>query len=125
MSTIPEKMIGVFLTGHGGLDQLEYRKDIPVPEPKTNEVLIKVGAAGVNNTDVNTRIGWYSKSDNPSEDATWAGQALKFPRIQGIDVCGEIVGTSVEAFGFLINRFLVFINKTAAYACLQPFYRIS
>jgi NADPH:quinone reductase-like Zn-dependent oxidoreductase len=30
--------------------------------PKRGEVLIQVAAAGVNNTDVNTRIGWYSKA---------------------------------------------------------------
>ena len=55
-------MHAVLLTGHGGLDKLEYRTDVPVPSPKNNEVLIRVAAAGVNNTDINTRIGWYSKS---------------------------------------------------------------
>ena len=44
--------------GHGGLDQLVYSHDIPTPQPKANEVLLKVLAAGVNNTDINTRIGW-------------------------------------------------------------------
>ena len=55
-------MHAVLLTGHGGLDKLEYRTDVPVPIPKPNEVLICVAAAGINNTDINTRIGWYSKS---------------------------------------------------------------
>ena len=32
------------------------------PRPKPGEVLINVAAAGVNNTDINTRIGWYSKT---------------------------------------------------------------
>ncbi len=84
-------MKGVLLTGHGGPEMLEYRQDIPVPTPKENEVLIRVSAAGVNNTDINTRIGWYSKGDNDSEDASWSGNALVLPRIQGADVCGEIV----------------------------------
>ncbi|MHA2705730.1 alcohol dehydrogenase family protein [Vibrio owensii] len=91
MTTLPTTMKGVLLTSHGGPEMLEYRQDIPVPTPKENEVLIRVSAAGVNNTDINTRIGWYSKGDNDSEDASWSGSALVLPRIQGADVCGEIV----------------------------------
>ena len=43
------------------MDMLEYREDVPLPEPQAGEVLIRVGAAGINNTDINTRIGWYSR----------------------------------------------------------------
>lgn len=53
--TIPEKMAAVLLTGHGGIEKLEYRTDVPVPQPGHGEVLIQVAAAGVNNTDINTR----------------------------------------------------------------------
>jgi NADPH:quinone reductase-like Zn-dependent oxidoreductase len=67
------------------------RGDLPVPVPGPNDVLIKVGAAGINNTDINTRIGWYSKSDRDSSDASWSGSALQFPLIQGADVCGTVV----------------------------------
>lgn len=109
--TIPTRMRGVLLKGHGGFEQLEYREDIPVPVPRPGEVLIRVGAAGVNNTDINTRIGWYSKSvtagtataggdaQAKAEDGGWTGAALKFPRIQGADACGRIVaaGTDVDA----------------------------
>src|SRR5215475_6056814 len=98
-------MAAVLLTGHGGLEKLEYRTDVQVPCPKRGEVLVQVAAAGVNNTDVNTRIGWYSKAITSKTgqggaagfdavnnlDATWSGTALKFPRIQGADVCGRIV----------------------------------
>ncbi len=59
---IPDTMTAVLLTGHGGLEKLEYRNDIPVPAPGPREVLIRVGAAGINNTDINTRTAWYSKS---------------------------------------------------------------
>ncbi|GJM63595.1 alcohol dehydrogenase family protein [Persicobacter diffluens] len=92
MEAIPEKMFGVYLKGHGDESQLEYREDIPVPSIGDHEVLIKVSAAGVNNTDINTRIAWYSKGEGEAEDASWSGEALKFPRIQGADVCGHIVG---------------------------------
>jgi len=91
MSELPKKMRGVFLTGHGDLDKLEIRDDIPVPKPRPYEVLIRVGAAAVNNTDINTREAWYSKGDGESNDASWSGNAIHFPRIQGADVCGRIV----------------------------------
>ena len=84
-------MFGVALMGHGGPECLVWRDDLPRPVPKPGEVLIKVAAAGVNNTDINLRVGWYSKGDNDAEDAGWAGNALTFPHIQGIDVCGHIV----------------------------------
>ncbi len=95
-------MAAVLLTGPGDFDRLEYRTDVPVPQPSEDQVLIRVRAAGVNNTDINTRIGWYSKTvtvdtadaaavdgDGP-EDGGWGG-ALDFPRIQGADAAGEIV----------------------------------
>lgn len=110
--TLPATMHAVVLTAHGGLDTLEYRTDVAVPSPAEGEVLIRVRAAAVNNTDVNTRIGWYSKSvrgDTGSAaaegyggasdaDGGWSG-ALTFPRIQGADCCGEIVavGPGVDA----------------------------
>ena len=92
---LPKTMKGVEMLGHGGAEMLGYREDIAVPEIEPNEVLIKVMAAGVNNTDINTRIGWYSKSDD-SDDASWSGEALQFPRIQGADVCGFIVAVGNE-----------------------------
>jgi len=103
---LPNYMTAAVLTGHGGLEKLIVRDDIPVPKPKANEVLINVGACGMNNTDINTRIGWYSKSVSNGTtssggsdglgqlsevDATWGGSAVVFPRIQGADVAGCIV----------------------------------
>lgn len=102
---IPEVMAGVVLTGHGGLEKLEYRDNLAVPKAGTGEVLIKVGASAINNTDINTRTGWYSKGvttgtdqgaaggfDTANEDdGSWSGQPLSFPRIQGADACGRIV----------------------------------
>jgi NADPH:quinone reductase-like Zn-dependent oxidoreductase len=83
-------MRAVVLTGHGGLDRLEVRTDVPVPTPGDGDVLVRVGAAGVNNTDINTRVGWYSGGG-------WTG-SFTFPRIQGIDACGEVVdvGPSID-----------------------------
>ncbi|MEL0624881.1 alcohol dehydrogenase family protein [Marinomonas arenicola] len=98
-ASIPKLMSGVVLNGNGGPEQLEYRQDLAVPTLASNDVLIKVGAAGVNNTDINTRTAWYSKQDSNSADASWAGAPLSFPLIQGADVCGVIVavGDKVDA----------------------------
>ena len=108
MTPQPTQMRAVCLIGHGGPEMLEHREDMRVPLPGTREVLIKVGAAGINNTDINTRVGWYSKGDGDTEDASWGGQALSFPRIQGADICGEVVGVGEGADNGLIgSRVLV------------------
>ncbi|MEO0821462.1 MAG: alcohol dehydrogenase family protein [Pseudomonadota bacterium] len=106
--TLPETMSGVVLTGHGGPEVLAYRSDLPVPRPAAGEVVVRVGAAGVNNTDINTRTGWYSKGDGDAEDASWTGKPLTFPRIQGADICGTIaaVGDGVDA-GRIGERVLI------------------
>ncbi|HXA35705.1 MAG TPA: alcohol dehydrogenase family protein [Steroidobacteraceae bacterium] len=107
-------MKAVLLKGHGGFEQLEYREDVPAPVPRAGEVLIRVAAAGVNNTDINTRTAWYSRSVTEgttaeagasgfaaarSEDAGWTGSPPVFPRIQGADACGRIfaVGDGVSS----------------------------
>lgn len=59
-------MKAVLLTGHGGPERLEYREDVPEPKPQADEVLIKVGGVGVNNTDIWTREGAYGREDDPN-----------------------------------------------------------
>ncbi len=113
LMTIPATMRAVVLTGHGGLDKLEYRADWPTPKPGPGEVLVRVGACGLNNTDINTRTAWYSKSvtDGITDSAasegfaaadagsgSWGSSSIEFPRIQGADVAGRIaaVGDGVD-----------------------------
>jgi NADPH:quinone reductase-like Zn-dependent oxidoreductase len=90
---VPERMHAVLLTGHGDVDRLQYRDDVVVPSPASDEVLIRVGAAAINNTDINLRVGWYSKSGAHSDDAGWTGDPVALPLIQGADVCGQVVAT--------------------------------
>jgi NADPH:quinone reductase-like Zn-dependent oxidoreductase len=91
---VPATMSAVHLIGHGDFECLMFRTDVPTPVPGPAEVLVRVLAAGINNTDINTRIGWYSGSQAPEgagDDGSWTGEGIAFPRIQGADVCGEIV----------------------------------
>ena len=87
---LPDTMAGVQLTGHRDLDKLVWNEAIPLPRPGPGEALVKIAAAGVNNTDINTRVGWYAREDAEEEGGGWSG-ALSFPLIQGADVCGEVV----------------------------------
>ena len=100
--TLPKTMKAMVTMGHGDLDQMVFHTDWPRPDPEAGEVLIRVGACGLNNTDVNTRTGWYSKAVTDAttggayaqvddSDPTWGGAPITFPRIQGADVCGVIV----------------------------------
>ncbi|MGB0722161.1 MAG: alcohol dehydrogenase family protein [Gammaproteobacteria bacterium] len=104
MSSIAGAMTGVWLTGHGGVEKLDYRDDIPIPEPGPRDVLIRVSAAAVNNTDLNVRTGWYSKTDHSAADAGWSGEAMRFPLIQGADVCGVVEQVGEVADPGLLGR---------------------
>ena len=109
---VPEKMTAVLLTGHGGFDQLVVRDDVPVSRPGPGEALVRVKAAAVNNTDINTRVGWYSKrvrgatdgvdDDAQIDDGGWGG-SLAFPRIQGADLCGTVVALGDDVEGLTIG----------------------
>ena len=116
MATSDRSMMAVVTTGTGGYDRLDYRR-VPVPEPGPGEVLLRVGAAGVNNTDVNTRLGWYAAAvtsgtnattaDEAAAAATGAGQGWNgrtgFPLIQGADCCGRVVAVGAGGDAALIG----------------------
>lgn len=88
----PKTMRAMLLTGFGGYEKLEFRSDVPIPSPASDEVLIEVGACGVNNTDIWTREGAYGAS----KQSGWQGGSFQFPRVQGFDVVGRIVGVGTN-----------------------------
>lgn len=119
-ATVPDKnrfdisdckvtMKAVVTTGNGGYEKLEYR-DVPIPKLGSKEVLLQVLSAGVNNTEINTRLGWYSSSvktgtetlatgEKEKQEAAAKGdggwnEATPFPFIQGTDCCGRVVAVS-------------------------------
>lgn len=114
-----ELMNAVILTGFGGPEKLVYTQ-VPKPVPKPGEVLIKVGACSVNNTDINTRTGWYAaeenfqailqdtKENNPNNTSCWTQNGTEFPRIQGADIVGKVIeiGENVDA-KFIEQRVIV------------------
>lgn len=122
---LPGLMCGVALTGHGGPEVLIWREDLPVPKPSAGSVLVRVAAAAVNNTDINTRTAWYSKGDAAASDASWSGKALALPRIQGADVCGTIaaVGDGVDQ-GRIGERVLIepCLTEAEGRELAQPWY---
>ena len=100
-------MKAVVTNGNGGYEQLEYR-DVPVPVPAPGEVLLQVLAAGVNNTEINTRLGWYSSTVKSGTEALTDAEKEKakaktdggwnettpFQFIQGTDCCGRVVAVA-------------------------------
>lgn len=111
-----QSMQAVVTSGNGSYDMLVYR-EVPRPQAGPGELLLKVLAAGVNNTEINTRLGWYSSavSDGTEQTATAAGQntavadggwndTTPFPFIQGTDCCGEVVDQAADVSGTWIGR---------------------
>ena len=124
---IPGTMKAVVTTGHGGFDKLSY-SDVPVPRPDKGEVLLQVLAAGVNNTEINTRLGWYSasvgtatedlaiaeeKEATSKADGGW-DQPTPFPLIQGTDCCGRVVQIASGADSQLIGK------RVLVRPCMRP-----
>jgi len=100
-------MKAVVTNGSGGYEQLEYR-DVPIPELAVGELLLQVLAAGVNNTEINTRLGWYSSAVTAGTEALTSAErekakaqpdggwneATPFPFIQGTDCCGRVIAAA-------------------------------
>ncbi|MCJ1356308.1 MAG: NADPH:quinone reductase [Icmadophila ericetorum] len=56
---IPKTMKGVLIEKTGGVEVLQYRTDLPVPEPKEGEILVKNDYIGINYIDTYFRTGLY------------------------------------------------------------------
>ena len=121
------RMKAIVTTGNGDFDKLEFR-DVPVPDCGPGEALLQVLGAGVNNTEINTRLGWYSSSVTSATletvqalqekatvraDGGW-NQASPFPFIQGTDCCGRVVNAGSDVDGGLLGR------RVLVRACMRP-----
>ena len=79
-------MKAAFIRETGSASVIEYG-ELPTPEPRANEVLVKVGAVSVNPIDTYIRAGAVA-------------MASRFPYIIGCDLAGTVVkvGTEVKRF---------------------------
>jgi len=122
-------MKAVVTIGNGGLDMLEYRDvPFPVPRPGPGEVLLQVLAAGVNNTEINTRLGWYSsrvtadmqsaaeaeEREAVAKEDGGGSEPTPFPLIQGTDCCGRVVEVGPGGDESIIGR------RVLVRPCMRP-----
>src|ERR1700722_7562343 len=77
-------MKAIYIVKHGSADNSFEFREVPKPEPKVGEVLIKVEGFGLNFADVMARKGMYKEAPAP-------------PSLIGYDVCGTVerVGSNV------------------------------
>ena len=93
---IPNTMKAMVLTGHGGIDKLEYQ-DVSTPAPEPGQVLVQVTAAAKNNTDRKAREGLYPTKKGEMTSFQMGGKpTLIFPRIQGADIAGRVVAVGED-----------------------------
>lgn len=126
VSNAQATMMAVVTTGNGGFDKLDYRA-VPIPEPQPGWVRVRVAAAGVNNTEINTRLGWYSakvsrgtadqsasqeEAETALDDGGW-NKATPFPFIQGTDCCGHVDAVADGGNATLIG------NRVIVRACMR------
>ncbi len=97
-------MKAVLLLAYGGPDQLDYRTDVPRPEPGHGEVLVRIKATSFNPIDKKIRSG-SAKDRMP----------ITFPWIPGRDLAGEIVLAGAQTDGFTQGqRVMALANHTYA-----------
>ena len=81
-------MKAIVIHEYGGPEVLKY-EDVPRPEPKADQILIRVIAAGVNPVDGMIRSGMFAKNGNGA-----------FPMVLGGDIAGivERAGNKITKF---------------------------
>ncbi len=122
-------MTAAVTLGNGGFEMIEIQQ-VPIPKPGPGEVRVKVLAAGMNNTEINTRLGWYSSTVSASTDDTardaavteaavhradggW-NEATPWPLIQGTDCCGIVDELGKGADPDLLRR------RILIRSCMRP-----
>ncbi len=96
-------MKAVLFHHHGGPEVLEYT-EIPAPEPREGQALIKVKVAALNHMDVLVRQGW-------------AGIKLEYPHIPGADGAGEIAALGPGVSGWSVGERVVINANLSCGVC--------
>ncbi|MEV3964667.1 zinc-binding dehydrogenase [Nocardia sp. NPDC050193] len=103
--SISETMRAVRIARHGGPEVLEA-VEIPIPTPEAGEVLVRISAVALNNTDLWTRAGAYGRPGDPRARSGWRGP-IDFPRNQGADIAGRIAAAGPGVDEQLLGRRVV------------------
>ncbi|GGC40022.1 NAD(P)H quinone oxidoreductase [Siccirubricoccus deserti] len=108
MPTLPETMI-LIDHGKGGAPEVLVPQRGPLPQPKPDEVLIRVLATGVNRPDVAQRKGEYPPPPGASS-------------VIGLETAGEVVAVGPEAGAWKVGDKVCALTNGGAYAeyCTAP-----
>lgn len=101
-------MKAVQVIGYGNTDQLKV-VDIQIPQPKEDEVLVKVKACAINNTEIWMREGAYGTG----EKSGWRPEGVQFPRTPGSDITGEVVSAGSRVNEDIIGKRVVLFPFTS------------
>jgi NADPH:quinone reductase-like Zn-dependent oxidoreductase len=101
--SIPQQMKATVIDRYGGPDELHVA-NLPVPEPKADEVLIRLASAGIGVWDAEVRAGEFEIGER------------RFPKVIGNDGAGEVV-----AVGSRVKRARVG-DRVYAYSMEGGFY---
>jgi NADPH:quinone reductase len=94
------RMKAVRIAAPGGADVLRY-EDVPRPEPKEGEALVKIEATGVNFIDVYYRTGAYKGA---------------FPLTLGVEGAGTVAAFGPKVSGLRVGDRVASVNFTGSYA---------
>jgi NADPH2:quinone reductase len=103
LATLPETMTAIVIKAPGGPEML-VAAERPVPVPDPGEILIKVGAAGVNRPDIMQRRGQYPPPPGAPDE------------IPGLEVAGEVVARGEGATRFALGDKVCALLPGAGYA---------
>ena len=97
-----EKMKAVEITAPGAPEVLKVAER-PVPQPKKNEVLVKVAAAGVNGPDIMQRKGLYPAPPGATD-------------LPGLEIAGEVVAVGGEVTRWKAGDKIAALTNGGGYA---------
>ncbi len=86
-------MKAIFFEKHGGPEVLKFA-ELPKPEPRPGEALVKVKAVALNRLDIWVRLGWK-------------GLHLEMPHVTGSDIAGEVVAVNMSGSEWKIGSRVV------------------
>lgn len=106
--SLQNTMQQVIITEPGGVDKLAY-ESVAVPQPKADEVLVKVHAFGINRPDILQRQGLYPM---PKGVTT----------VPGLEVAGEVVAVGSDVTLFKAGDHVCGLTNGGGYAeyCVVP-----